>query len=419
MSERQILVIGGGPAGIMAALTAAAGGAPVTLLERNQRLGRKLAITGKGRCNITNNSAIEQIIANLGANGSFLYGALSRFSVADTLDFFTQAGLPLKTERGGRVFPKSDRAADVAAVLQRQLQIAGVRVLYGRRIRHLSLQEGAVRGVIDAEGRAFPAAALIVATGGMTYPATGSSGDGYDLAREAGHSIVRPRPSLVPLETVETWPAQLSGLSLRNVELSVYDGERLLGREFGEMLFTHFGVSGPIVLSLSRLVTGASGQGAGLGLRIDLKPALSVEQLERRLQRDLDAFSRRHLVNALDELLPLALVKLLPQLAGVDAHKPANQISRAERGRLLQTLKALPLTVKGARPIDEAIVTAGGVKLAEIEPQTMRSKLTEGLYFAGEVLDIDGMTGGYNLQAAWSSGFVAGQAAAKFFSKTS
>ncbi|MDO4732489.1 MAG: NAD(P)/FAD-dependent oxidoreductase [Bacillota bacterium] len=405
----KLIVIGGGPAGIMAALTAAGQGYPVELWERNKQLGRKLSITGKGRCNITNDCTdLDELVKNIPGNGAFLYGALSRFTPRDVMDFFEGLSVPLKTERGRRVFPCSDRAWDVVDALSRRLEDSGVRVFYGCRAKHLFLQEGAVRGVYDFSGALHPASAVVLATGGMSYPQTGSSGDGYGLAEEAGHSIRRPRPSLVPLETKESWPAQLSGLSLRNVEMSLWRGESVLRRDFGEMLFTHFGVSGPLVLSISQTVCSPEYAGEELRLSIDLKPALNREQLDARLQRDFAALSRKQYQNSLNQLLPGSLIPVFVALSGIPGEKPVNQLSREERQAILSLLKALPLQIKGPRPLAEAIVTAGGVNVKEVNPKSMASRLVKGLYFAGEVLDVDGYTGGYNLQAAWSTGYVAG-----------
>ena len=414
----KIIVIGGGPAGIMAALTAADRGLSVELWERNRTLGRKLAITGKGRCNVTNNTETEELVRNLPGNGQFLYGAFSRFNAADVMDFFQQrCGLPLKTERGRRVFPASDRARDVVDALQNQLEQAGVKVLYQTRAKKLALRQGKLIGVYDYTGALHEASAVVVATGGVTYPATGSTGDGYALAEQAGHSIVPPKPSLVPLEAVETWPARLSGLSLKNVELSVLSGDKVLDKAFGEMLFTHFGVSGPIVLTLSKAVCAEPEQGRGLRLLLDLKPALSQEQLQERLRRDLEKYQRRVFSNSLHDLLPSSMIPVFVELSGIPADKPVNQLTRLERGQIVSLLKALPLTVSGPRPLAEAIVTAGGVDVRQIDPRTMGSKLLPGLFFAGEVMDVDGWTGGFNLQAAWSSGYAAGCGAADFSAK--
>lgn len=396
----------------MAAICAAQGGAQVSLWERNGNIGKKLAITGKGRCNITNMTDVPELVKHMPGNGRFLYSAFSRFSADDTWEFFESLGLRLKVERGHRVFPASDNAHEVVEILTRALAANNIRLHCGLRAKSLAIRDGRVCGVYDYPGHLEEAEAVIIATGGVTYPATGSTGDGYELARQAGHSIVAPSPSLVPLETEESWPASLAGLSLKNVEMSICSGGRILDKAFGEMLFTHFGISGPIVLSLSKTVTGQPQQGKGLTGLIDLKPALSEEQLDQRLQRNMQKFSRKHFINSLDELLPASLIPVFADLVGIEAHKPVNQITREERREMLYMLKSLPVTIKGPRPIDEAIVTSGGVRVQEIDPQTMASRIMPGLYFAGEVMDVDGYTGGYNLQAAWSSGYVAGSSAA-------
>lgn len=396
----------------MAALIAAKQGASVELWERNDRLGKKLSITGKGRCNITNLTDNRELVKNIPGNGVFLYSAFSRFTAEDTFKFFTARGLELKTERGRRVFPQSDDAHEVVDTLIRALAEFGVKVKYNQRGKSLYLQEGKVCGVTDYFGKNHLADSVIIATGGVTYPLTGSTGDGYTFAKQVGHKIIPPRPSLVPLETVETWPAEISGLSLKNVEMRIYKKGEILDKAFGEMLFTHFGISGPIVLGLSNTVTAAPGSGKGLTILIDLKPALSEEQLDERLKRNIQKFSRRHFINSLDELLPVSLIPVFVKLVGIEEHKPVNQLTREDRFKILQMFKGLPLTIKGPRPIEEAIVTAGGVSVKDIDPKTFASKLVSGLYFAGEVMDIDGYTGGYNLQAAWSSGFVAGKSAA-------
>ena len=410
----NLIVIGGGPAGIMAAISAADRGAKVILMERNKQLGRKLAITGKGRCNITNQTGVEELIQHLPGNGAFLYSAFSRFGAEDTIAFFeARCGLPLKTERGRRVFPKSDCAHDVVDALNRVLQDCGVAVHFNCRVKKLAMEQGKVSGVYDASGRFYAADAVIIATGGVTYPGTGSTGDGYLLAKEAGHSIVAPKGALVPLETEERWPEKASGLSLKNVTLRVLRGEKVLDEAFGEMLFTHFGISGPMVLSLSKTVCAQPEEGRGLRLLLDLKPALSPEQLDERLQRDMTKFSRKQFCNSLGELLPASLIPIFVRLSGIPAEKAVNQLTREERTHIGCLMKNLPLTVAGPRPLEEAIVTAGGVTVREVSPKTMESKLVQGLYLAGEVLDVDGYTGGYNLQAAWASGYVAGCAAAE------
>lgn len=411
----RVVVVGGGAAGLMAAVEAARAGASVVLLEKMPSLGRKLSITGKGRCNLTNNADRDRIIANMPGNGQFLYSALTAFGAKDTMAFFAELGVPTKTERGGRVFPASDRAADVVAAFRRELARLGVDVRLRAAVASILVEDGAASGVKLADGRTVPADAVILATGGASYPGTGSTGDGYRMAAEVGHTIVPLRPSLVPLETVEEWPREVQGLTLKNVTVRALAADgRALGEEFGELLFTHFGVSGPVVLTLSRAVTTyieRGGREPRLG--IDLKPALAAEALDRRLQRDFAAHARKHFANALDDLLPRRLIPIIIRLAGIPPARPVHQITRSERTTLVAVLKNLTLTVKGPRPLAEAIVTAGGVSTKEIDPRTLASKLVRGLYFAGEVIDVDGFTGGYNLQAAFATGRAAARAAAR------
>ncbi len=416
---KKVIVIGGGAAGMMAAITASEYGAETTLREKNAMLGKKISITGKGRCNLTNQCSIPELIKNIPGNGSFLYGAFHRFSVDDTMSFFHSLGLPLKVEQGRRVFPTSDKAYDVLDVLKKRLRQLDVKLEYNAPDNQLVLQQDLQSGSsyvvgLKTEKGFLPADAVIIATGGMSYPATGSTGDGYRIAELAGHLVVPPRPSLVPLETKEAWVEELSGLSLRNVAVRAYVKEKVLDKGFGEMLFTHFGVSGPVILRLSHAVcnTFFEAPKAEITIHINLKPALSKEQLQSRIQRDLDRYSRKYFANSLDDLLPQSLIPVIVRLSGIDPEKPANQITKEERNCLTELLQDLTVHVKGTRPIDEAIVTAGGVSVREINPKTMESKLVSGLYFAGEVMDVDGFTGGYNLQAAFSSGRVAGMAAA-------
>ncbi len=412
-AEKRIIVVGGGAAGMMAALSAQKAGAAVLLLEKNRNLGRKLAITGKGRCNLTNMAPIEDFLQHIPGNGRFMNSALRAFSNQDTVEFFESLGVPLKTERGQRVFPQSDRAADIVQALRQALLAVGVELRLGMKAEAITAEAGHVAGVRTA-GSFLPADAVILATGGLSYPATGSTGDGYRFARELGHEVTPLSPSLVSLRTQEGWPARLSGLSLRNVRASLYRGKKLLGEEFGEMLFTHEGVSGPIILTLSRAAAAALAKDGGepLQLFLDWKPALSPEQLDARLQRDLEKFSRRHFANSLTELLPSSAIPVFVSLSGIPPEKPAHQISRAERLRLGELLKKMPLTVTALGPYEEAIITAGGVKVSEVDPKSMQSRLLPGLFFAGEVLDVDGLTGGFNLQIAFSTGWAAGKAAA-------
>ena len=403
-------VVGGGAAGMMAAIAAAEEGAETFIFERNPYLGKKLGITGKGRCNLTNACTIQDFIKNVPGNGSFLYSALHQLNMDDTMEFFSKLGVELKIERGRRVFPVADDAYVVVNALKRRLRELGVKVNYNSRVSELLAAEGQIQGLL-VDREPFYCDAVVLATGGKSYPATGSTGDGYTLASALGHTIVMPRPSLVPLETKEEWPAKLSGLALKNVEIIAKADDRVIDKAFGEMLFTHFGVSGPIILSLSHAVIQVLGQ-AEVRLYINLKPALSPEQLEQRIQRDFLKFTRKHFRNALSELLPASLIPVMIELCGIAGDKPVNQITREERGRLRELLCSLPLTVKCTRGLEEAIVTAGGVNTKEIDPKTMVSKLVNGLYFAGEIMDVDGLTGGYNLQIAWSSGYVAGKSAA-------
>ena len=406
----KVAVVGGGAAGMMAAIAAAEEGAETFIFERNPYLGKKLGITGKGRCNLTNACTIQDFIKNVPGNGSFLYSALPQLNMDDTMEFFSKLGVELKIERGRRVFPVADDAYVVVNALKRRLRELGVKVNYNSRVSELLAAEGQIQGLL-VDREPFYCDAVVLATGGKSYPATGSTGDGYTLASALGHTIVMPRPSLVPLETKEEWPAKLSGLALKNVEIIAKADDRVIDKAFGEMLFTHFGVSGPIILSLSHAVIQVLGQ-AEVRLYINLKPALSPEQLEQRIQRDFLKFTRKHFRNALSELLPASLIPVMIELCGIAGDKPVNQITREERGRLRELLCSLPLTVKCTRGLEEAIVTAGGVNTKEIDPKTMVSKLVNGLYFAGEIMDVDGLTGGYNLQIAWSSGYVAGKSAA-------
>ncbi len=403
---KRVIVIGGGAAGLMAAGQAAKAGARVVLLERNERLGKKLVITGKGRCNVTNDADLNTLIRNIPGNGRFLYSAFTAFSSQDLQDFLRQHGVALKVERGNRVFPESDRSFDVVDGFRRFLEQQRVQVKLHSRVEGLLVADGQIGGV-RVNGQEMSADAVIICAGGASYPATGSTGDGFQLARDVGHTIVEPRPALVPLETKEDWPRELQGLALKNVNLTLYQNGKELGSEFGEMLFTHFGISGPMVLSLSRLVTHSKKQGPVVA-SINLKPALSEQQLDQRLQRDFEKFARKQLKNSLDELLPQRLIPVVINQAGLDPEKPTNQITKEERQELQRVLTDLSMTIRGTRPLTEAIVTAGGVSTKEVNPKTMESKLVQGLFFAGEVMDVDGFTGGFNLQAAFSTGYIAG-----------
>ena len=405
---KRVVVIGGGAAGLMAAVIAGREGAKVTLLEKMNYDGKKMGITGKGRCNITNACDMSDFIKNTPGNGKFLYGAYERFTNEDLLQLLHDAGLETNVERGGRVFPASDSALDVRNTFMKLMKHYGVDVHLEEPVKKLLVDDGVVTGVVT-DKETYHADAVVIATGGKSYPATGSTGDGYILAAQVGHKITDIRPSLVPIVTEESWVKDLMGLSLRNVELSVVAKNKVQAKMFGEMMFTHFGITGPIVLSLSHTVGKLMRKKniGTIGLDINLKPALSPETLDKRLQKDFDLYSKKQLINGMKDLLPSRLIPLIIELAGIDPQKPINQISKEERQQIGYMLQHMPLTVKGLRPVEEAIVTAGGISLKEFNPKTMESKLVKGLYGAGEVLDIDAFTGGYNLQAAFSTGYVA------------
>ena len=405
---KRVVVIGGGAAGLMAAVIAGREGAKVTLLEKMNYVGKKMGITGKGRCNITNACDMSDFIKNTPGNGKFLYGAYERFTNEDLLQLLHDAGLETKVERGGRVFPASDSALDVRNTFMKLMKHYGVDVHLEEPVKKLLVDDGVVTGVVT-DRETYHADAVVIATGGKSYPATGSTGDGYILAAQVGHTITDIRPSLVPIVTEESWVKDLMGLSLRNVELSVVAKNKVQAKMFGEMMFTHFGITGPIVLSLSHTVGKLMRKKniGTIGIDINLKPALSPETLDKRLQKDFDLYSKKQLINGMKDLLPSRLIPLIIELAGIDPQKPINQISKEERQQIGYMLQHMPLTVKGLRPVEEAIVTAGGISLKEFNPKTMESKLVKGLYGAGEVLDIDAFTGGYNLQAAFSTGYVA------------
>ena len=410
----NVLVIGGGAAGLLAGIAAAQSGAQTVILEKMRRPGKKILITGKGRCNITNNCDLQEIIKNIPGNGRFLNSALRRFTNQDIVQLLEDNGLPTKVERGGRVFPVSDKAADVVDTLVKIYKNYGGRLLTDCKVKSITAEFGKITGAVTADGQKFAADAVILAAGGSSYPGTGSDGSGVKLAKALGHTIVPLAPSLVPLESDSPYIAGLQGLSLRNIEGTVYADGKKIGSEFGEMLFTHFGVSGPIILSLSKCVAEAFAKGAqDVELAIDLKPALDKDKLDARLQRDFMQYSRKQMPNGMKDLLPQRLIAPVLDQAFIDEEKFVNQLSRAERRRLVDVLKAFTVPITGTRPIAEAIVTAGGVSLKEIDPKTMESKLIKGLFFAGEVMDIDGYTGGYNLQAAFSTGYAAGTFAAQ------
>ena len=397
------VVIGGGAAGMLCSAAAAERGLNVILLEPNKILGRKLRITGKGRCNVTNNCDIKEFLNNIPGDGRFLYSALNRLSPRDTMERFEGLGLRLKTERGNRVFPVSDNANDVAGALQRYMNRAGVRVVHSSA-RHILTEDSAVTGVETSDG-VIECRAAVICTGGLSYPLTGSTGAGYSMARELGHTVTPTRPSLVPLESDDDYCAEMQGFSLKNVTLSAYEDDKLIYKELGEMLFTHFGVSGPLVLSASSHMR-RFGE-AKYELRIDLKPGLDEKKLDARLLRDFEKYANRDYANSLGDLAGKTMIPVLVRLSGIPAETKVNSITREQRHELLKLLKSFPVSITGPRPIDEAIVTSGGVSTKEIDPRTMQSKLVGGLYFAGEVMDLDAYTGGFNLQIAWSTAYVA------------
>ena len=410
---KKIIVIGGGAAGMMAAIWSAKGGAEVTLLEKNEKLGKKLFITGKGRCNLTNACDVEELFQNVVTNPKFMYSAFYSFDNRQVMDFFEGLGMPVKVERGNRVFPVSDHSSDVIKALEQECKRLGVEICLHKRVKMLCFAEdtGHVKGVLLDDGNRIFADAVIVATGGISYPRTGSTGDGYAFARECGHEIKQCFPSLVPFEIKETWCQEIMGLALKNVAVTVTAGGKKVYDDFGEMLFTHFGVSGPLIISASAYVHRYLDQ--PLTLYIDLKPVLSVEQLDERILRDFGNNQNKQFKHALDALLPKRLIPIIIEQSRISPEKRVNEITREERLRLTGLLKKLPLTITGIRDYDEAIITKGGVSVKQINPSTMESKLVKGLYFAGEVLDLDALTGGFNLQIAWSTGYLAGMSAAQ------
>lgn len=409
---KKIIIIGGGAAGMMAAIAAAQNGCHVDLFEKNEKLGKKIYITGKGRCNVTNASDMETMLNQVVTNRKFLYSAFYRFTNEDMMKLLEQCGCPLKVERGNRVFPVSDKSSDVISALQGELKRLHVSIHLRKEVQQLltssdSESENVCSGIQLADGKKYYADAVIVATGGISYPSTGSTGDGYRFAKAVGHRITERRPALVPLTVQEAWVKELQGLSLRNVEVTIFSGKKKLYQEFGEMLFTHFGVSGPAVLSASSIV-GKKLEKQPLTMQIDLKPALSEEQLDARILRDFNAAKNKQFKNALGGLYPAKLIPVIIRLTEISPDKPVNEILRPERQKIISITKKLSLTLTGVRDYNEAIITQGGINIKEINPTTMESKLVSGFYFVGEVLDLDALTGGYNLQIAWSTGYAAG-----------
>ena len=398
----DVIIIGGGPAGMFAAITAAKQGRSVLLLERNDRLGKKLLITGKGRCNVTNNCDSAEILQNIPRNGRFLYSAMTEFPPKRIMDFFEAAGCPLKTERGNRVFPVSDRAQSVLDALQKEMRRCGVSVKTAR-VKSIQTENGAVSAVV-LQNEVIETNSVILATGGVSYPTTGSTGDGYLMAKALGHTVVEPQGSLVPLETAGSDCPDMQGLALRNVAVKLVNAKnKVLFKDFGELLFTHFGVSGPTVLSASCHL-----KGEGCRLIIDLKPALDEAKLNDRILRDLEMYQNRAMENALTDLLPRSMIPVVLRRLEIDPQMQANSLTKQKRRALIELLKAFPVDITGKRPVSEAIITSGGIKTSEIDPKTMESKLVPGLYFAGEIIDCDAYTGGFNLQIAWATAYAAG-----------
>ena len=411
VEQKRVAVIGGGAAGMMAAIHAAYMGAEVTLYEKNDRLGKKLRITGKGRCNVTNDSGVEEFLQNVPTNPRFLYAALNRFSTADTVDFFEGCGVPLKVERGKRVFPVSDKSSDIVRALSERMKECEVKVVTDK-ITDIEITDGRITGVVAGE-RIYPSDAAIVCTGGKSYSMTGSDGDGYKFARRAGHTVTQLKPSLVPIVCEGKLCPRMQGLSLKNVAMKIVrrDNGKTVYEDFGEMMFTHFGITGPMVLSASAHLPDISDK--VYEAHIDLKPALDEAALDARIRSDFAKYNNKDFINSLGDLLPLKAIEPVAELSGIDKRKKVNSITKEERRALLMAIKCIRLPLSGFRPIEEAIITKGGVAVSEVSPKTMESKLVSGLYFAGEVLDLDAYTGGFNLQIAFSTAVLAGENAAQ------
>lgn len=405
--EQDAVVIGGGPSGMMAAAEAARRKLRVTLLERNEKLGKKLYITGKGRCNLCNAADLNGLIANTVHNGRFLFSAFSSFGSKELMEYVESLGVPLTVERGNRVFPASGKASDVTRAFQKELARLGVRVVLNARVSELMCENGAVAGVKTDDGSVYRCRSVVLATGGASYPSTGSTGDGYILAGALGHTVKPPKPSLVPVETSDPWVTELQGLSLKNVRLTAYQGKKKACSEVGEMLFTHFGVSGPLVLTASSMMDLYGLDDSALSL--DMKPGLEADQLNARILRDFQGNPNRALKNSLFDLLPSRLCPAVVSLAGLDGEMPVNQVTREQRERLASTIKDIRIKPSAFRPMEEAVITRGGISSSEVNPKTMESKLLHGLFIAGELLDVDALTGGFNLQIAFSTGFAAGR----------
>ena len=404
----KVIVIGGGPAGMIASIVAAKNGHGVYLIDKNEKLGKKLYITGKGRCNITNASDLDVVFENINTNRKFLYSAIYSHTNQDTMAFFESIGLKIKTERGNRIFPQSDKSSDVISVLSKEIKRLNINLLLGKKVINITMKNKKFDKILLDDGSSLSGDALVIATGGLSYQTTGSTGDGYDFAKNMGHTIVDTEPSLVALNVKEDFIGDLQGLSLKNVRATIYADNKILYSEFGEMLFTHFGVSGPIILSASSFIN-KKVQNKDLLLKIDFKPALSEDQLDLRILKDFKENINKTFKNSLDKLLPKKLIPIFIECSKIPPEKKVNEITKAERSKLVSLLKEFTLSITSKRGYNEAIITKGGISVKEIDPSTMKSKIIDGVYFAGEVIDTDAQTGGYNLQIAWSTGYLAGQ----------
>lgn len=419
MNDRKIAVIGAGAAGMMAACAAAGNHCSVTIYERNEKAGKKIFITGKGRCNVTNASDMEDVFLNIVTNRKFLYSALYSFTNQDVMDFFEKEGLALKVERGNRMFPVSDKSSDVILALKHALKRRKVDIEYNTLVKDLIVEDNVVKGIELSDGRKVMCDCVIMSTGGMSYPVTGSDGTGFDILKKYGHTVKELHPGLVPMNVSEEYVKELQGLSLKNIKVSFYEPgkKKAVYEAFGEMLFTHFGVSGPVILSASSLVYKYLKTG-GLELRIDLKPALDNNQLDERILRDFKESANKDFRNSLDMLLPRKMIPVIIDYCKIDPYKKVNLVTKEERYRLLDSIKNFKMTITTLRGFNEAIITGGGIHVKEVNPKTMESKLVKGLYMAGEMLDVDALTGGYNLQIAWSTGKLAGESAASMEEET-
>ncbi len=407
MTKNKVIVIGAGPAGMMAAITAVQNGAEVIIIEKNKRVGRKLMITGKGRCNVTNNCDVKDFISNVPTNGRFLYSAINSFTPQDAIDFFESSGLSLKTERGNRVFPVSDKAVDVVDAFNKMLTDKKCKVIY-KAVKNIKTENSKIISVKTVDEKEYFADSFIIATGGKSYPLTGCTGDGYKFAQKLGHTIITPKPSLVPIECKEHFCKELQGLSLKNIKIRINDTHtnKDIYTDFGELMFTHFGVTGPVILSGSAHIKNL--ESYRYNIYIDLKPALDIKQLEKRIQKDFDKNLNKDFSNSLGLLFPKSLIPVIIKLCSIEENTKCNQITKEQRLEFATLIKNLKLTIKDFRPIDEAIITSGGVSVLEINPKTMGSKLIDNLFFAGEIIDVDAYTGGFNLQIAYSTGYVSG-----------